>query len=109
MTLCPPLWDIVQDNSINDFVYGVQAMDLFDMSDGFSSLKEGVSRVTCPVLVSFLPTSTQCMNIPAMCLPQVLGVTSDILFPVQQQREMSELLQKSGSLLTTVYIGGGRI
>lgn len=34
-----------------------------------------------------------------MCLLQVLGVTSDVLFPVQQQREMSELLQKSGLLL----------
>ena len=53
-----------------------QAMDMFDMGDGFESLKEGVARVTCPVLV--------------------LGVTSDILFPVEQQREMAELLQSTG-------------
>ena len=48
------------------------------MGDGFPSLEEGVARVQCPVLV--------------------LGVTSDILFPVQQQREMAEMLQKIGEL-----------
>ena len=53
-----------------------QAMDMFDMGDGFKTLEEGVARVTCPVLV--------------------LGVTSDVLFPVEQQREMAELLQKKG-------------
>ena len=51
-------------------------MDMFDMGDGFESLEEGVARVKCPVLV--------------------LGVTSDILFPVVQQREMADLLQKTG-------------
>lgn len=50
---------------------------MFDMGDGFSSLEEGVARVHCPVLV--------------------LGVTSDILFPIEQQREMKELLQKTGT------------
>ena len=37
-------------------VYTLQAMDLFDMSEGFSSLEEGVGRVKCPVLVSFSPS-----------------------------------------------------
>ncbi|CAI8039165.1 Serine O-succinyltransferase [Geodia barretti] len=61
----------------------MQAMDLFDMSNGYSSLEEGVQRVICPILV--------------------LGVTSDVLFPVQQQRDMSEVLQKSGNRNTTYY------
>ena len=49
---------------------------MFDMGDGVGALEEGVARVQCPVLV--------------------LGVTSDILFPVEQQREMADLLKKSG-------------
>jgi homoserine O-acetyltransferase len=39
----------------NSLLYISKAMDLFDMSDGYSSLEEGVSRVTCPVLVSHMP------------------------------------------------------
>ena len=54
----------------------MQAMDMFNMADGHTSLLEGVGRVKSPVLV--------------------LGVTSDVLFPVEQQREMAALLQKSG-------------
>ena len=49
---------------------------MFDMGDGFASLKAGMARVQCPVLV--------------------LGVTSDILFPVEQQREMAEMLKDTG-------------
>ena len=60
--------------SLND-----QAMDMFNMEDGHSSLVEGVGRVQCPVLV--------------------LGVTSDVLFPVEQQREMTELLKKAGNIM----------
>ena len=52
---------------------------MFDMGDGFTALEEGVARVQCPVLV--------------------LGVTSDILFPVQQQREMAEMLKNTGEQL----------
>lgn len=59
-----------------NFLIPHKAMDMFDMGDGFESLEEGVARVRCPVLV--------------------LGVTSDILFPVEQQREMANLLQKTG-------------
>lgn len=49
---------------------------MFNMEDGHSSLVEGVGRVTCPVLV--------------------LGVTSDVLFPIEQQREMVALLKEAG-------------
>lgn len=56
----------------------VQAMDMFTMEDGCASLLEGVGRVQCPVLV--------------------LGVTSDVLFPIEQQREMTALLKESGKM-----------
>ena len=51
-------------------------MDMFNMGEGHASLVEGVGRVQCPVLV--------------------LGVTSDVLFPVEQQREMTALLKEAG-------------
>lgn len=56
-----------------------QAMDMFNMGDGQESLVAGVGRVTCPVLV--------------------LGVTSDVLFPIDQQREMVALLKQAGMLV----------
>ena len=59
---------------------GFQAMDMFDMGDRVGSLEEGVARVQCPVLV--------------------LGVTSDILFPVEQQRQMAEMLKNTGQQAT---------
>ncbi len=49
---------------------------MFNMEDGHASLVEGVGHVKCPVLV--------------------LGVTSDVLFPVEQQREMVSLLKEAG-------------
>ncbi len=49
---------------------------MFDMGSGYSSLLEGVARVQSPVLV--------------------LGVNSDVLFPVEQQREMATLLKEAG-------------
>ena len=49
---------------------------MFNMGEGHNSLVEGVGRVKCPVLV--------------------LGVTSDVLFPVEQQREMVTLLKEAG-------------
>ena len=32
-------------------------------------------------------------------LAQILGVTTDILFPIQQQRDLTRLLKESGKLL----------
>lgn len=58
----------------NSLLYISKAMDLFDMGDGFNSLAEGVARVQCPTLV--------------------VGVQSDILFPISQQRELVELLRQ---------------
>lgn len=57
-------------------MYISKAMDMFDMGAGHSSLLEGVARVRAPVLV--------------------LGVNSDVLFPVEQQRQMATLLKEAG-------------
>ena len=51
-------------------------MDLFDISEGYPSLEAGLERVTCPVMV--------------------IGVQTDVLFPIWQQRELAATLQKSG-------------
>lgn len=67
----------------NSLLYISKAMDLFDMGEGYSSLQEGLSRVKCPIMV--------------------IGVQTDILFPIWQQRTLAELLQKSGNLGVTFY------
>ncbi len=59
-----------------DMCIYLQAIDMFNMEDGHTSLLAGVGRVKCPTLV--------------------VGVVSDILFPVEQQREMTRLLEESG-------------
>lgn len=43
-----------------------QAMDMFDLGQGFAKLQEGLGRIRSPALI--------------------LGVQSDILFPVHQQK-----------------------
>jgi homoserine O-acetyltransferase len=57
-------------------------MDIFDVSEGFNSLEEGLSRVTCPVMV--------------------IGVQTDILFPISQQRELASALQTAGWLYSDI-------
>ncbi|XP_028394766.1 serine O-succinyltransferase-like [Dendronephthya gigantea] len=67
----------------NSMLYISKAMDLFDLGDGCSSIIEGVSRIKCPSLI--------------------MGVQSDLLFPVQQQRELEVLLKESGNHSVTYY------
>lgn len=67
----------------NSLLYISKAMDLFDLGEGFSSLVEGVARVQCPTLV--------------------LGVQSDVLFPVTQQREIERLLKEAENHKVTYY------
>ncbi|XP_064395576.1 uncharacterized protein LOC135342697 [Halichondria panicea] len=67
----------------NSILYISKAMDMFDMGAGHSSLLEGVARVRAPVLV--------------------LGVNSDVLFPVEQQRQMATLLKEAGNNSVTYY------
>jgi len=61
----------------NSYLYISKAMDLFDLTeprgeDG----RTGMSQIQCPTLV--------------------VGVSTDVLFPVWQQRELRDLLQKGG-------------
>eukprot|EP00050_Salpingoeca_kvevrii_P013720 m.30725 g.30725 ORF g.30725 m.30725 type:complete len:475 (+) comp5254_c0_seq1:149-1573(+) len=67
----------------NTMIYVSKAMDMFDMAEGFPSLKESLGRVTCPTLV--------------------IGVQSDLLFPIEQQREMSDMLRRAGNKHVTYY------
>ena len=64
----------------NSYLYISKAMDLFDMSEPLEDAAEAVDRVTCPALV--------------------IGVESDVLFPVRQQRELPERLDKAGARVT---------
>ncbi|CAB4033088.1 serine-O-acetyltransferase cys2, partial [Paramuricea clavata] len=67
----------------NSMLYISKAMDLFDLGEGYNTLDEGMSRIKCPVLI--------------------MGVQSDLLFPVQQQRELDEVLKDSGNHSVTYY------
>ncbi|KAK3586733.1 hypothetical protein CHS0354_017532 [Potamilus streckersoni] len=67
----------------NSLLYISKAMDLFDISEDFGSLHEGLSRIQCPVMV--------------------IGVQTDILFPIWQQRELAQVLQEAGNNAVTFY------
>eukprot|EP00794_Sanderia_malayensis_P015821 gene15821-17416_t len=61
----------------NSMIYLSKAMDLFDMSDGFENMEEGLARIRAPSLI--------------------MGASSDILFPSKQQVELYELIRNSGN------------
>eukprot|EP00040_Diaphanoeca_grandis_P026613 m.149435 g.149435 ORF g.149435 m.149435 type:complete len:475 (-) comp30657_c0_seq1:187-1611(-) len=67
----------------NSFLYISKATDLFDLSDGHTSLRAGLSEIRCPTLV--------------------IGVQSDILFPIQQQRELVDGLKEAGNEHVSFY------
>lgn len=59
-------------------------MDLYDLSESFGSMENAMSRISGPVLV--------------------IGVKTDILFPVWQQRHIAEELKKAGGDHFTMHI-----
>ncbi|VDI73353.1 homoserine O-acetyltransferase [Mytilus galloprovincialis] len=67
----------------NSLLYISKAMDLFDIAESYESLHAGLSRVNCPVMV--------------------IGVQTDILFPIRQQRKLATALQESGNPAVTFY------
>jgi homoserine O-acetyltransferase len=67
----------------NSYLYISKAMDLFDLTDPVAG-EPGIDRVRCPALV--------------------IGVSSDLLFPVWQQRELALALRKSGAAVTYVEL-----
>ena len=68
----------------NSYLYISKAMDLFDLTAENENGKCDVDRFDGPVLV--------------------IGVTSDLLFPVWQQRELAESLKKAGNAVTYLEI-----
>jgi homoserine O-acetyltransferase len=75
----------------NSYLYISKAMDLFDMTEGGEGQEspDGAARATLD--------SIHC---PAL----VIGVTSDILFPVWQQRELASLLEAVGGGVSYVEL-----
>jgi homoserine O-acetyltransferase len=68
----------------NSYLYISKAMDLFDLTEAVEPGERApIERVECPVLI--------------------VGVTTDGLFPIWQQRELRDLLQKAGGQPTVVY------
>eukprot|EP00043_Microstomoeca_roanoka_P006598 m.64154 g.64154 ORF g.64154 m.64154 type:complete len:468 (-) comp13480_c0_seq1:107-1510(-) len=67
----------------NSLIYISKAMDMFDLTEGFDNPVEAMSRLKCPTLV--------------------IGVQSDLLFPVSQQREVVRLLREGGHDCVTYY------
>ncbi|OWF35835.1 serine O-acetyltransferase-like [Mizuhopecten yessoensis] len=67
----------------NSLLYISKAMDLFDISEGHDSLHAGLSTVQCPTMI--------------------LGVQTDILFPIWQQRQLARILKESGNPGVTYY------
>ena len=67
----------------NSLLYISKAMDLFDIGEGYRSLDASLSRVKCPVMV--------------------IGVQTDILFPIRQQRHLAKALQDAGNSMVTFY------
>lgn len=67
----------------NSILYISKAMDLFDIGENYGSVHESLARVTCPVMV--------------------IGVQTDILFPIHQQRFLAKSLQEAGNSSVTFY------
>lgn len=58
-------------------------MDLFDISDGYNSIQDAFSNIKCPVLI--------------------MGAQTDILFPVDQQRDLSKWIKQSGNQAVSYF------
>lgn len=67
----------------NSLLYMSKALDLFDLSEGYADLQEALGNVKCPILV--------------------MGVQTDILFPVSKQRELARGLKESGNNAVTYF------
>jgi homoserine O-acetyltransferase len=68
----------------NSYLYISKAMDLFDLSALDADGQPYVERIVCP--------------------SQVIGVTSDLLFPIWQQREVARYLKKNDAPVTFLEI-----
>jgi homoserine O-acetyltransferase len=69
----------------NSYLYLSRAMDWFDIAEHGTSLQDGMSRLD-------------------VCKALVVGVTTDILFPARQQKEIADLMQQTGTAVDYVEI-----
>ena len=69
----------------NCYLYLSRAMDLFDVADHGGSVNAGLARVHAKHSL-------------------IIGVSTDILFPLEQQREIAEGLKKAGSSVDFVAL-----
>lgn len=60
----------------NSYIYLTRALDLFDIGRGRGGFKEALRRITAPTLV--------------------IGISSDILYPTYQQKEIVDALREHG-------------
>ena len=67
----------------NSLLYLSKAMDLFDISEGFASNTDALSRIKCPAMI--------------------MGCQTDILFPVRQQRNLAKWLKEGGNQSVTYF------
>jgi homoserine O-acetyltransferase len=68
----------------NSYLYISKAMDLFDLTALDADGQPYIERIVCP--------------------SQVIGVTSDVLFPIWQQREVARYLKKNDAPVTYLEI-----
>ena len=69
----------------NSYLYLSRAMDLFDVAEHGGTVKAGLARIQARKTL-------------------VVGVSSDILFPYEQQEEMAEGLRKAGRDVELVHL-----
>ena len=67
----------------NSLLYLSKAMDLYDLSEGYKNAEEALSRIECPVMI--------------------MGAQTDILFPIQQQRDLADTLKRAGNQNVTYF------
>jgi homoserine O-acetyltransferase len=66
----------VERYDANSYLYISKAMDLFDLGDGAASFEEGVGRIRARALI--------------------VGVPTDLLFPIALQKELADALAARG-------------
>ena len=69
----------------NSYLYLSRSMDWFDVAEHGDSLEDGMSKL-------------------ALKRALVIGVTTDILFPSRQQKEIADLMQATGTDVDYVEI-----
>lgn len=63
----------------NTYIYLTRALDLFDLAHGYGSFEAALERIQCPVLL--------------------YGMSSDILYPTYQQKELADTLARLGKTI----------